>query len=128
MRGFFLKNLDEEIYRAIKAIAARRGVPVYRVVNEALSLYVNLHCGLTTETEEGANNRVYESLLRDPRYRGKWVAIARGRLIAVADTWEEAVQKMRDFVRRERVAHGVVVRVGEEAERVKIFSSSLEML
>ena len=128
MRGFFLKNLDEETYRAIKAIAAKRGVPVYRVINEALSLYVNLHDSLAAETEEEANSRVYGSLLGDPRYKGKWVAIARGRLVAVADTWEEAVERMRDFVRRERVAHGVVARVGEEAESVEILGSSLEML
>ena len=79
-------------------------------------------------TEEEANNRAYESLLGDPRYEGKWVAIARGRLIAVADTWEEAVRSMREFAGRERVAHGVVARVGEEVEEVEILGSSLEML
>lgn len=127
-KGFFLKNFDEDTYRVIKAIAAKRGVPVYRVINEALSLYANLHDSLAAETEEEANNRVYESLLGEPRYEGKWVAIARGRLIAVADTWEEAVRSMRELARREKVAHGVVARVGEEAEEVEILGSSLEML
>jgi len=127
-KGFFIKNLDVEAYRAIKAIAAKRGVPVYRVINEALSLYANLQDSLAVETEEEANNRVYESLLGDPRYKGKWVAISRGHLIAVTDTWEKAVERMREFVRREKVAHGIVARVGEEAKRVEILGSSLEML
>ncbi len=127
-KGFFIKNLDKETYRIIKAIAARRGVPVYRVINEALSLYANLYDSLAAETEEESNSRVYESLLGDPRYTGKWVVISRGRLIAVAETWEEAVRYMRDFVKRERPACGIVVRVGEEVERVEILGSSLEML
>jgi len=85
-KGFYLKNLDEKAYRAIKAIAAKRGVPVYKVINEALTLYANLYDSLAAETEEEANNRVYETLIGDPRYVGKWVVIARGKLVSVAES------------------------------------------
>lgn len=123
-----MKNLDVEAYRAIKAIAARRGVPVYKVINEALALYVNLYDSLAAETEEEANNRVYESLMGDPRYKGKWVAIAKGKLIAVTESWDEAVKALRRFLLREKASHGIVSRVSEEVEEVEILGSSLEML
>jgi len=115
-------------YRAIKAIAARRGVPVYKVINEALALYVSLYGSLVAETEEEANNRVYESLTDDPRYRGKWVAIAKGKLIAVTESGDEAVKALRMFLLREKASHGIVSRVGEKVGEVKILGSSLETL
>jgi len=127
-KGFYLKNLDEKAYRAIKAIAAKRGVPVYKVINEALALYANLHDSLAAETEEEANNRVYEALVGDPRYKGKWVVIACGRLISVAESWDEAVEILRKFLSCEKANHGIISKVGEEVEEIEILGSSLEML
>jgi len=128
VKGFYLKNLDEKAYRAIKAIAAKRGVPVYKVINEALTLYANLYDSLAAETEEEANNRVYETLIGDPRYVGKWVVIARGKLVSVAESWNEAIKTMKNFLSREKASHGIISRIGEEVEEVEIFGSSLEML
>ncbi len=127
-KGFYLKNLDEKAYRAIKSIAAKRGVPVYRVINEALALYANLYDSLAAETEEEANNRVYEALVGDPRYTGKWVVIARGKLISVVESWNEAVKVLRNFLKREKASHGIISKVGVEVEEIEILGSSLEML
>ena len=127
-KGFYLKNLDEKTYRIIKAIAARKGVPVYKVINEALALYANLYDSLAVETEEEANNRVYETLLGDPRYTGKWVVIIQGKLVSVTESWDEAIGKLRTILRREKASHGIVSKVTEEVEEVEILGSSLEML
>lgn len=127
-RGFYIKKLDEETYKAIKAAAVKRGVPVYRIINEALALYLNLQDSLAVETEEEANNRVYESLLGDPKYEGKWAAICGGRLIAVTDTWEEALKKLRQTLKKQPAAHGIVAKIGGRAEQVEILGSTMEML
>ena len=71
--------------------------------------------------EEDENNKAYESMSRDleEKYPGKYAAIAAGRLVAVADTLEEVMEKAEQEAGN--VSHRVVLKLGEEAAlRVKL--------
>jgi len=57
-KGFYIKGIDEKLYRELKAEAARRGVPLYSLLNDAIRFYLNMRNSLAIEAEEDANNRV----------------------------------------------------------------------
>lgn len=127
-KGFYIKGIDEKLYRELKAEAARRGVPLYSLLNDAIRFYLNMRNSLAIETEENANNRVYMSLVFSNRFKGKWVAICMGKVLGFADSWDKAVEIMRKYVKKNRVNHGIVAKIGEKIEEeVEILGSTFEM-
>ena len=124
-----MKKVDKKAYRKLKAAAAERGVPVYALLNEAISTYVESqpkNSGEAAPTLEEIDNAAYAFVGSDASHNGKWVAIANGKLVASADTRSEAVQMMRKEYDRSRFAHGILTRVGETREEGEWLGSSLQ--
>ena len=127
-KGFYIKGIDEKLYRELKAEAARRGVPLYSLLNDAIRFYLNMRNSLAIETEEDVNNRVYMSLVFSNRFKGKWVVICMGKVLGFADSWDKAVEIMRKYAKKNRVNHGIVAKIGEKIEEeVEILGSTFKM-
>ncbi len=120
MTTITVRGVDEDTYRRVKAVAALRGIKVGDAVNEALRLWLSikpeaLGAFRSIEEEAALNRKAYEELRAEleEKYRGKYVAFARGRLLGVYDTIREAAEA----VEKTGAKHGIVKRVGEEAPR-----------
>ncbi len=118
--GIFLKKIDRKAYRKLKSIAAERGVPVYRLLNEALAEYVSRSRAGSPqddpfETLEEADNAAFEGFERDKSLGGKWVGLADGEVVATRDDEEAVVSEMRKRYSKKPFAHGIIARVGETA-------------
>lgn len=128
--GIFLKKVDKKIYRKLKSAAAERGVPVYELLNEALAAYVR-SLGKDQEVEaavsqEEIDNLAYAAIESDGSYRGKWVAIANGKLVAASDREEDVLGRLREEYARSHFRHGIVTRVGEAREEREWLAGSLQ--
>ena len=127
--SIFLKKVDRKMYRKLKVAAAERGVPVYTLLNEAISAYVgSKHGGQkgSAVTLEEIDNAVYSIVESDASLNGKWVAIANGELIGTADTRDEGLQLMRKEYERSKFKHGILTRVGEPREEGEWLGGSIQ--
>lgn len=68
------------------------------------------------------------SLVFSNRFKGKWVVICMGKVLGFADSWDKAVEIMRKYAKKNRVNHGIVVKIGEKIEEeVEILGSTFKM-
>jgi len=97
--GVYIRGVDEKVYREFKAEPIRQGLKIGEAVTEALKIWLSKR-----KEEENTivmarkiNNATYKmikgKLLRD--HLGKSIAIADGRLMAVADSLEQLCKKIR---------------------------------
>ncbi len=110
--GIFLKKVDKKMYRKLKSAAAERGVPVYRVLNEAIATYV-----ASMRADAPGDDAAYALVESDASLRGKWAGIANGKVLATADTKEEVLASMRREYLAKPFPHGMVAKVGEPREK-----------
>ena len=108
-----LKKIREETVRRLKAEAAKRGLTPSEAVEEAIELWLRSHgSGQLVEDssiDDEAYRRLRERLLREAR--GKYVVIARGRLVGIYGSLEEAAAALRRL-KAEGVDRAVLVRPG----------------
>jgi len=104
-----IRGVDEDLYREFKAEASRRGMKLREALSEAMRLWIR--------SGEGPDDEFYRRIKGEllKKYRGKHVAISRGRIVAVADTFEEMVEALR----RAGVKKALTVHVGEDVEEVR---------
>ena len=129
--SIFLKKVDRKAYRKLKSVAAERGVPVYQVLNEAISAYVRaqgLGRGRDVTSLEELDNEAFTRVESDASLRGKWVAIANGRLVATGDTEQGVVARLREEYSRTHFKHGIVAKVGETQEEREWLAGSIQQV
>ncbi|MGQ9469614.1 MAG: hypothetical protein ACUVTD_07330 [Nitrososphaerales archaeon] len=110
-RNVVVKGVDEELYRRAKAKATLLGLKIPDAINEALKKWLEAEEELPT-MEELANRSLLESefsrLIEE--HRGKYAAAAKGRILGVYDTVEEAFQAIKDIA-REGAHQGYVTKI-----------------
>jgi len=106
-QGIYVKGVNEELYREIKAQSARLGKTVSEVVTTAMQDWLRRK-GSEEEREFLENNLAYEAMEEDilARHQGKWVAIEKGRIVVVADSIDQLKKSLGD------VDHRIVLKVG----------------
>ena len=118
-QGIYVKGVSEELYREIKAQSARLGRTVSEVVTTAMQDWLRRKAP-EEEKEFLQNNLAYESdeerIL--PDYRGKWIAIERGRIAAAADSIGGLKKSLGD------VDHRIVLKVGSARPSKKYIGGS----
>jgi len=122
-----IKNVDEELYRKFKAVAALRGITLGEAINEAIKLWLKASLSSSNyfqiETEAERNREVYKKLEGDllRKHLGKFAVIAGGRLVGVYKTKERALEA----VKRLNVKHAIVSRIERKKPTVVEFGMSL---
>ena len=128
--GIYLKKIDRKMYRKLKANAAERGIPVYAVLNEAVTEYVQSLAGRQASkvatSEDELDNEAYRAVEADPLLQGKWVGIANGKLVATSETESGIVRSMREVYSRNAFKHGIVARIGRRPEEREWLAGSLQ--
>lgn len=122
-----IKNLDQRTLRELKAQAARRGLTLAQVLEEALSLWLDRIENAATETEADRNNDFYESrrVELESEYRGRYLLIANGRLVGAYASLDMAAQAIKSLT--PRPVHAILTKAGEEVEeRGEWLGGSLE--
>lgn len=118
--GVYIRGVDEKVYREFKAESVRRGLKIGEAVTEALKIWLNKHRKEedSIDIARKINNATYRmikgKLLRD--HLGKWIAIADGRLMAVADSLEQLCKENKEIF--EKYDHVLVDQVTPEERRI----------
>jgi len=118
--GVYIRGVDEKVYREFKAESVRRGLKIGEAVTEALKTWLNKHRKEENNIDiaRKINNATYRmikgKLLRD--HLGKWIAIADGRLMAVADSLEQLCKENKEIF--EKYDHVLVDQVTPEERRI----------
>jgi len=105
-----IKNADEKIIREFKAEAAREGLSLSQAFEEAVRYWITFKDKeVVSEVEQ--NNAVYESMEKElKKFSGKYVVVARGKLVGVFDTLEETSKALKKLYPAPK--HAIVVKVG----------------
>jgi plasmid stability protein len=111
-----VKNLDKKTLRELKVQAARRGLTLSQVLEEALSVWLNRFQDAATGTEMDRNNDFYESkrLELESEYKGKYLLVANGGLLGAYGSLDEAAQAIKSLT--PRPVHAILTKAGEELE------------
>jgi len=118
--GVYIRGVDEKVYREFKAESVRRGLKIGEAVTEALKIWLNKHrkeedsIDIARKINNAAYRMIKGKLLRD--YLGKWIAIADGRLMAVADSLEQLCKENKEIF--EKHDHVLVDQVTPEERRI----------
>jgi hypothetical protein len=98
-----VKNVDERLYRRVKAFASLEGKTVGEEVNDALAMWLSQHTASPElldqwddlEREAAANNRTFERLREKliAEHPGEFAVIASGRLRGVFKIEEDACRE-----------------------------------
>lgn len=117
-----VKNVDQALYRKVKALASLRGATVGEVVNEALSLWVQMaskggsfSAWVRLEEEAREDNEAYEGaesdLLAD--HLGEFAVVGGGKVLGTFRTLGEACA----LAARSGLDHAIVTRLQAEHGR-----------
>jgi len=118
--GVYIRGVDEKVYREFKAESIRRGLKIGEAVTEALKIWLNKHrkeennIDMARKINNAAYRMIKGKLLRD--HLGKWIAIADGRLMAVADSLEQLCKENKEIF--EKYDHVLVDQVTPEKRRI----------
>lgn len=114
-----VKNVDEKLYRKVKALASLRGRTVGEAVNEALALWLGQRTNVDLlekwdglEEQSRLNNSTFEKLLPDliAKHPGKFAVIRSGKLVGV-------YQRVADADREASKSNGAQVIVEQLVEK-----------
>jgi len=112
LKGFVSEVLDRSFRRkAMEKYGYSKGA-ISRALEKAIELWLELETDQTEE--EWVNNEAYTKLEDDisRRYTGKYVAIAKGRIVASGDSLSDMW-----VVPKGKVSHRLVFKVGEQPPR-----------
>ncbi|MGB9660269.1 MAG: hypothetical protein ACPLY9_07150 [Nitrososphaerales archaeon] len=110
-KNVVIKGVDEELYRRAKARATLLGLKIPDAINEALKKWLESEEELPT-MEELANKSLLESELSKliKEHSGKYVAVAKGKILGIYDTIEKAFQAIKDIA-KEGARQGYVTKI-----------------
>jgi hypothetical protein len=104
-----IRNVPSKAYREFKARAAKTGLRLGEALKEAMEAWVaswEKNSDVPHDQNDDAFRRMKAAL--EKKYRGKYIAMAGGQLVAVADTLEQLGAELR----RRRISRCRTVRVG----------------
>jgi hypothetical protein len=110
-----IKKIDQRTLRDLKAEAARQGLTLGEVFEEAVNLWLTRRRETPVLTETDYNNEFYESneAELERQYKGRYVLIAGARLIGAYDDLHAAGEAMRALNPRPR--HAILTKIGKDA-------------
>lgn len=97
-----VKNIDERLYRRVKALASLRGRTVGEAVNEALAMWLSQRTSVALldqwdelERQAKVNNRAFERLRPEliAKHPGKFAVFTSGNLVGVYNRKEDAYRE-----------------------------------
>lgn len=113
-----IRNVPSKAYREFKSRAARSGMRLGDALKEAMERWAAAtgdEASAPHDQNDDAFRRMKPTLQR--KYSGKFIAVANGQLVAVADTLEQlAVELRRKRIVRCRTVHLGVEESGEGGE------------
>lgn len=109
-----IKKINQRTLRDLKAEAARRGLTLAEVFQEAANLWLSRREETLMQTETQHNNEFYESneAELEREYKGKFVLIANGRLVGAYDHVHAAGMAIGSL--KPRPAQAVLAKIAED--------------
>ncbi|WP_455363278.1 hypothetical protein [[Eubacterium] cellulosolvens] len=110
-----IKKVDQRTLRDLKAEAARRGLTLAEVFQEAANLWLTRQEETPVLTETQRNNEFYESNVAEleRQYKGRYLLIAGARLVGAYDDLRAAAEAMRALSPKPR--HAILTKIGKDA-------------
>ena len=129
--GIYLKKVDRRMYRKLKALAAQNGLPVYKVLNEAIAAYLRSSHGVDADEEailsrKEVDNLAFKLLESDGSSRGRWAGITDGKVLGTKEGVEEVIAAMRERYSKAPFSHGIIAQVGQAREEREWLAGSLQ--
>jgi hypothetical protein len=118
-----VKNVEEKLYRRVKALASLRGKTVGEAVNEALAMWLSQRTRVDfldkwddLEVQARVNNQVFEKVRPEltAKHPGKFAVVTSGRLVGVYQRKEDAYREAS----KSDGAQTIVARLVDEKPRV----------
>ena len=109
-----IKKLDQKVLRSLKAEAARRGLTLAEVFQEAANLWLSKQQEKPVSTEADRNNEFYEANHAElqRQYKDRFVVIAGGELVGAYHDLNAAGTAIRSLKPRPR--HAIVTKIGHD--------------
>lgn len=106
-----IRGITKETYRKFKAEAATRGKRIADALQDAIEVWLYIREKQTLSDSE-ANNQAYLQMKRRlfSEHKGAYAAFGNGRLLGVADDFDEACS----IVRHAKVRRSIITKVAEE--------------
>jgi len=126
MKSALIRAVDPELFRKFKAIAVLRGITLSQAFNEAVELWIdNYEKSLSIKGEFDKNNEFFNRVKKelDRKYRGKYVLIANGDIVAVVNNVKEAYEVLK----KKKLRRCLIHKVGVERERGEWLWGSIEL-
>lgn len=121
-----IKNVDEKLLRELKAEAIRRGLTLSKAFEEAARIWLEFK-DKSVISEQDLNNLIHESMEEELRKnRGKYVVIAKGKLIGVFETMDDVSSALRYIGAK----NAIVARIGYDDVSVgglELLGGSIEL-
>jgi hypothetical protein len=113
-----VRGIDSEVYAKLKARASELGLNIGEALTEAIKTWMNNSSEKNErEREQDLNVATFRRMRRflEKNHRGKWVLIAKGEVIKLADSLEEIVEAKKNEGLSGRPS--LVFKVGETGVR-----------
>lgn len=109
-----IKKIDQRTLRNLKAEAARRGLTLAEVFQEAAHLWLSRGQETSMLTETERDNEFYESEEAElaKQYKGRYVLIAGAHLVGAFDSIEAAGKAIRSL--KPRPTHAILTKMGQD--------------
>ena len=105
-----IRNIDEKLYRRLRAEAASRGQTLGRLLEESVRMLLNSKRAVLTVQD--VDNTAYESMRKElgRKYARKYVVFSHGQFLGAAESLEEAGA----LLRKVGAKRGLVSKIGEK--------------
>ena len=112
-----IKKIDQRTLRNLKAEAARRGLTLAEVFQEAAHLWLSRGQETSMLTETDRDNEFYESeeAELERQYKGRYVLIAGAHLVGAFDDLEAAGKAIRSL--SPRPVHAILTKIGQDERK-----------
>lgn len=94
-----VRGIDSEVYAKLKARASELGLNIGEALTEAIKTWMNKSPEKNErEREQDLNTATFRRMRRflEKNHRGKWVLIAKGEVVKIADSLEEIVEAKKN--------------------------------
>jgi hypothetical protein len=109
-----IRGIDEEVYARLKARASERGLKIGEALTEAIKTWLkNSPEKSEREKERDLNIATFRRMRKflEKNHKGKWVLIAKGEVIRLADSLSEIVEAKKSEQLTDRPS--LIFKVGE---------------
>jgi len=123
MGTIVVKNVDRDVYRHLKSVAALKGCTVGEALTEAMRLWLTLNEAISRDYLEylirrEKSERKLEEVQREygERFKGRYAVICDGKLVNICESEEEAFEVASKSGGRQCI----IARLGEPAKEKRV--------